>query len=98
MWLKLGGVMNWQLRINIVARVSAVALAIFLSSIRFTAAREAPDLDPTLAVGAGAFQTRMHFAEPLIAMAPTTLIEDRVLARTLARYDRRRRVRRSVGS
>ncbi len=92
MWLKLGGVMNWQLRINIVARVSAVALAIFLSSIRFTAAREAPDLDPTLAVGAGAFQTRMHFAEPLIAMAPTTLIEDRVLARTLARYDRRRRV------
>jgi hypothetical protein len=46
MGLKLGGVMNRQLRINIAARVMAVAPAIFLSSIRFRVAREAPDFNP----------------------------------------------------
>ena len=84
--------MNRQLRIIVAARVMVVALAIVLSSVRFSVAVEAIDVDPALRMRPPAFQTRTHFAEPLMATAPTTLVEDRVFARTLARYDRRRRV------
>ncbi len=68
-----------------------VALAMLLLSMRLCAAAAAPESQPAPAIET-AILAQAHFAEPLIAMAPTTPAEDRALARALAEYEQRREV------
>lgn len=70
------------------ARILAAALAALLLAERFSVARAETRLDPAAAATRIA---QAHFAEPLIAMAPTAPAEDKALARALAHFDARRK-------
>jgi RHS repeat-associated protein len=70
------------------SKLISISLALLLQICAFMSSAPGaavPDIPPTLAIDIRA----AHFAEPLVATAPTSVAEDLALARAVAAYERR---------